>query len=431
MISREMIEKIQTLKNQGQSYSDISRNLCVSYPSVVKYSHFSFSQQKSEVNKISPLLQSFEEQIKKYSRDGITSSKKIEFLLRTAGYKGSYQLLHAYLKKRKSKILIEDANSYYRIETLPGEQAQVDWGHFGTMIVNGMKVNLYAFVCVLSYSRALYVEFVTNQKQKTLQDCHVHTFQYFGGVPKKIRYDNMKTIVISRTKQNDVATIQWNFEFKNFAKYYGFEPELCPRYYPQSKGKVEAAVKFVRNHFFQGEMFRKTFQTIREINAKVTYWLDHHANNRPHPVQSTTNVGTLWAQEKDQLLFVEKDSNFSDFPPQVRRVSRISMITYKRAAYWVPKEYIQHKVEVREIVKDNTIVLEFYAKDGKIYEHILAPPGSWILPDDRDLIKTKGKSQEVLERLQKNPIYHTKVKTRDLGYYSQLLLQQNSWEEKK
>ncbi len=427
MLSKEIIGKIKNLKEIGRSNAEISHLLKISYPTVLKYLRKNYNktekieQKTSDSSLLVPSsIEGFTDEINEYIKSEVTSSKKIEIELRNKGYKGSYQSLNKYIKNLKESNIIKKTSSYFRIETEPGEQAQVDWGSFGTIVINGIKLNLYAFVYVLSYSRAIYAEFVTNQKQKTLQGCHIHAFKYLGGVPKKIRYDNMKTVVIGRKKDIEGEFINWNFEFKNFAKYYQFEPELCPRYYPRSKGKVEAGVKFLRNNFFQGETFNKTFYGVDDLNSKLQKWIEEYANKRKHPILENS-VTDAWEKEKPML---RSSSDFEDLInniPQISRVSGISMVSYKKASYWVPKEYVHYKVEVREVAKNGLNIVEFHTKEGKIAEYTLASPGSWILPDDRELIKNNSKKNEVIKRVKENPLYSLKIETRDLGYYQKVI----------
>lgn len=419
MLSTEIILKIRELRKESHSYATIGHILHVSYPTIVKYlKETDPTSIKTGTNvKSLELISPYEEKISKYIRSGINSSKKVEQLLKLDGYKGTYQLLNKYIKNKQEEVLLGNIKSYFRVETEPGEQAQVDWGHFGKIEIRGMPVNLYVFVMVLSYSRAIYAEFVTSQKQKILQHCHINAFRYLGGVPQKIRYDNMKTVVIDRKNKENP---NWNFEFKNFARYYKFELELSPIYYPQSKGKVEAAVKFIRNNFFKGESFNKTFHTVNDLNEKLLTWLNEHANKRNHPVQ-LGSVGALWLNEQKLLRPMEDTSNFWNIASQIRRVSRISMVNYKKASYWVPKKYVQHKVEIREVLKNGQTILEFYSKEGKIYEHSMGLPGSWNVPNDRDLVKNKSKEKSIFERVKNHPIYKTKVEVRDLSYYEKLI----------
>lgn len=432
-IRKDIAEKIKTLNLEGETYASIGRMLGISYPTVKKYISPKQPENSSAIiprtsQKISKLIKPFEEKISAYiDKQHVSSSRTIERLLKEEGYAGSYPLLNTYIQQKRAESFSLKANSYFKVETIPGEQAQVDWGHFGQIVVNGIRLNLYVFVYVLSYSRAMYAEFVTSQRQKILQDCHIAAFNYLGGVPQKIRYDNMKTIIISRTKTPEEEIVNWNFEFKNFAKHYHFKPEVCPRYYPRSKGKVEAGVKHIRNNFFDGEQFGKTFYTISELNEKLRKWLDTYANCRKHPTKQETVVN-FWNEEKSSLFSIIEHPPFFPLIPEIRRVSSISMVNYKKALYWVPKEYIRHKVEVREIVREGLPMLEFYSKDEKIYEHVMDKSGGWNLPSDRELIKASASSRkeqdgrELKRRVIESSVYKTEVQKRDLSYYSNLNL---------
>jgi transposase len=433
MIDPKTAEKIRALDLEGQSPAEISRLLGISYPTIKKYVSLKKTegfpipinnQDLDSPKKVSKLIEPFQKQIDYYIHSQkVSSSRKIERLLRGEGYKGSYPLLNTYIQGKRADYISSKTNSYLRIETEPGEQAQVDWGHFGHIITNGTRLNLYVFVFVLSHSRAMYAEFVTSQRQKILQDCHIRAFKYLGGTPRKIRYDNMKTIIISRNKTPEEEIVNWNFEFKNFAKHYHFQPEVCPRYYPRSKGKVEAAVKHIRNNFFDAEQYGKTFSTLTELNEKLSKCLNDYANCRIHPTKKES-VLEAWNHEKHLLFNISDYPPFNPITPEIRRVSRISMVNYKKASYWVPKEYIQHKIEVREITRDGLIFLEFHSKDKKIYEHTMDKSGGWKLPSDRELIKTGSKIrqdvQEIKKRVLDNPMYKTEVQRRDLEYYSKL-----------
>ncbi|MBI3573279.1 MAG: IS21 family transposase [Candidatus Kerfeldbacteria bacterium] len=427
MISREITEKIQILQSD-YTLAEIGRILHISYPTVLKYSRQESISKVPVSDKLvmkpyvsSDLIIPFTDDIDRYMRSGLVSSRKLEYLLRQKGYKGSYQTLHKHVRRIRIEQTIKKTDAYFRVETPAGEQAQVDWGYFGKIPVNGEKVRLYGFVYVLSYSRAMYAEFVLSQRQKTLQDCHIHAFQYLGGIPKKIRYDNMKTVVISRKKLNGQEVANWNFDFKNFAHYFKFEPELCPRYYPRSKGKVEARVKYFKTHFFHGEAFGKTFKGIDELNERLREWLDTHANKQEHPFHKKRYIQEFWNEEKKSLIPMSSFGEFSNIAPQVRRVSGVSMVSYKSASYWVPKEHVHQKVEIREVIRDGSVFLEFHAKAGKIAEHLLAPSGSWILPDDQSLIKTKGKKDDIENRVKQHPIYNLQIDIRELDYYQKLL----------
>lgn len=278
MISNQQIAEIEKLSSEGNSALQIANTLSISTPSVYKYlkrlaGGNSTNLLDSETENISTKIKPFIEEISQKVKGGVANNRKIFEELAAKGFTGSYSLLNTYLQEKRAEKSTRSIRTFQKVETNPGEQGQVDWGQFGTVIINNMKVNLYIFVYVLSYSRAMYAEFTTSQKQKIWQECHMNAFERLG-IPKKLRYDNLKSVVISRQKlPGGEEKINFNPDFLNFSRYYKFEIEACPLYYPASKGKVEAGVKYLRNNFMSGEVFQKTFNSIDELNAKLSEWL--------------------------------------------------------------------------------------------------------------------------------------------------------------
>jgi transposase len=130
-----------------------------------------------------------------------------------------------------------------------------------------------AFVMVLSFSRALYVEFVQQQDLSTLLRCHLHAFEAFGGVPQRILYDNMKTVVLERSAERVV----FHPRLLDFALLAGFTPKACRPYRAQSKGRVERAIRYVRDSFWPVD-----FTDLHDLNRQASAWLAGVANVREH-----------------------------------------------------------------------------------------------------------------------------------------------------
>ncbi len=393
--------------------------LQVSAPSVYKYinSEKNPSIPETSEENIPQKIEPYQKIIGERIKNGVLNSQKIFTELELQGYKGSYSLLNKYLKEKKDEKITEKIRSFQKIETLPGEQGQVDWGHFGKIEVKGDKIDLYAFVYVLSYSRAMYAEFTTSQRQQVWQDCHMNAFEKLG-VPKKLRYDNVKTVVISRHKlQDGKEKFNYNFDFLNFARYYKFEPEVCPPYYPQAKGKVEAGVKYLRNNFMAGHISNKTFKSLDDINEQLRKWLDSSANNRIH---STTREKPkeLWSKERAHLFVPDKTfPRYRHSCIQSRYSSQNSMVTYKRSTYWVPQEFARKKIDIEEDVINGATILIFYFKGQKIIEHVQSKPGGWILPAD---YKMNGGRRSREGEIKAKKLYEIKVEKRDINYYNLL-----------
>ncbi len=127
--------------------------------------------------------------------------------IRDQGYRGGMTILRAFIR---SLSVPQEQEPAVRFETEPGRQMQVDWG----TMRNG-RSPLHVFVAVLGYSRMLYIEFTDNMRYDTLETCHRNAFRFFGGVPREVLYDNMKTVVLQRdayqTGQHRFHPSLWQF----------------------------------------------------------------------------------------------------------------------------------------------------------------------------------------------------------------------------
>ncbi|WP_342415486.1 IS21 family transposase [Paenibacillus sp. FSL R10-2782] len=151
------------------------------------------------------------------------------------GYTGSSTILRVFMQPLRPVV---QSKATERFETQPGEQAQVDWGHFRVDHDGRMK-RLYAFAMVLGYSQAMYVKFTVDERLDTLMGCHTRVFEYFGGMTRHYLYDNMKTVV---TGQDESGETIWNEPFARIAKHYGFTLRRCKPYRPRTKGNAENGV---------------------------------------------------------------------------------------------------------------------------------------------------------------------------------------------
>jgi len=191
--------------------------------------------------------------------------------LQERGYTGSVAVLRRYVAKIRAP---RSRKAYLSIETEPGEQAQVDWGSFGRMRCGATMRPLAAFAMVLRWSRVLYVDFSLDQRADTFMRMHERAFKAFGGVPRKVVYDNLKTVVLHHVG----TTVQFNPTFLAFAGHWLFEPVATPVRYPQAKGCVENTIRYVRHSFFYGRQFRD----LDDLRAQAAAWCADVANVRVH-----------------------------------------------------------------------------------------------------------------------------------------------------
>jgi len=163
------------------------------------------------------------------------SATRLLLEIRDRGYARSVAILRRYVAKVRAP---RAKKAYLRVETEPGEVAQVDWGSFGHMRIGQTHRPLSAFAIVLKWSRALYVDFSLDQRMVTFLRMHARAFAFFGGVPRKVIYDNLKSVVLHHVG----TTVQFNPAFLAFAGHLLFEPVAAPVRYPQAKGNVEGAI---------------------------------------------------------------------------------------------------------------------------------------------------------------------------------------------
>lgn len=193
------------------------------------------------------------------------------------GYRGGISILRDWLRTLKPQPVSEPV---VRFETAPGEQLQVDW-----VVFRRGRDRLSAFVATLGYSRASYVAFVTDERLETLLDCHVHAFEAFGGVPRRVLYDNMKTVVLARDYYAE-GRHRFQSGLWDFAHHYGFVPKLCRPYRAKTKGKVERFNHYLRHSFYHPLASRLKQAGLgvdpATANLEVRRWLGEVANRRVH-----------------------------------------------------------------------------------------------------------------------------------------------------
>jgi transposase len=198
------------------------------------------------------------------------------------GYQGGQSQLRALMRTFKPAQAVEPL---VRFETAPGEQMQVDWVEF-----RKGRDPLYAFCATLGYSRASYVEFVSDMKVETLIGCHQNAFEAMGGVTQRILYDNMKTVVLERDTYGE-GQHQYHAGFLDYAKHSGFVIKLCRPYRAKTKGKVERFNGYLRRSFYVPLTSRLAQAGLKldvvTANIEVAHWLREIANERIH---GTTEV---------------------------------------------------------------------------------------------------------------------------------------------
>lgn len=215
---------------------------------------------------------------------------RIYQMIRDRGYSGSV----VQLRRAVSRIRPQVREPFLRLEMFPGEQAQVDWAHFGHVLVGRARRALSCFVMALSYSRALYLEFFFDQTTENFLRGHVHAFEAWGGQPRIVLYDNLKSAVLERRG----TQILFNPRLVELSAHYHFAPQACQVRAGNQKGRVERTIRYVRDSFWAG----RTFTTLAECNRQAWLWRDQVAHQRRWPADAGRIVADVFAEEKLRLL---------------------------------------------------------------------------------------------------------------------------------
>jgi transposase len=267
-------------------------------------------------------LAPFEGYLKQRIAEGVLNTRKLLRELKVRGYQGGLTQLILYVQPYRTS---REERAVMRYETEPGQQAQVDWTSLGYISVDGRQQRLYAFVMTLGYSRMMYVEFTTSTEVNIWLRCHQHAFEYFGGVPREILHDNLKTAVLSRGAG---GKIHWNPRYLDFALYYGFSPYPCKPYRAQTKGKVERSIGYVQQSFWVGTHF----VDVPDLNSQVLEWLQSVANVRVHGTTGVTPLSRFGQEHLHPL----PGTRFDTSQITHRRATRDCTVHYRGNVYSVP-----------------------------------------------------------------------------------------------
>jgi transposase len=261
--------------------------------------------------------------------------------LRERGYAGGIAVLRRYVAKVRAP---RPRKAYLRVEVEPGEQAQVDWGSFGHLRVGAAQRPLSVFSMVLSWSRALFIDFSLDQRMDTFLRMHRRALEYYGGVPRRVLYDNLKSVVLHHVG----STVQFNPRFLEFAGHHLFEPVAAPVRYPEAKGRVEASIRYIRQSFFYG----RAFSSLADLRAKAAAWRDQTANQRRHAATRERPAERLLVERARLHALPERpfDTDLVLFPLIVSKDARVRLDSN---SYSVPPEHVGQTVQLR--ADDHTV----------------------------------------------------------------------------
>ena len=229
------------------------------------------------------------------------------------------------------------AEAYLRLRTLPGEQAQVDWGHFGHLMIGKAKRPLVAFVMVLSFSRKIFLRFYLNQQMSNFLRGHEAAFNTWQGVPRVLLYDNLKSAVLER--QGDA--IRFHPTLLDFSAHYRYEPRPVAVARGNEKGRVERAIRYVRDNFFAA----REWKDLEDLNAQAMSWCDGPASHRPCPEDQCLSVRAAFDQEQPKLISLPDNPYSTDEREEVS-VGKTPYVRFDLNDYSVPHTAVRRTLTV-------------------------------------------------------------------------------------
>ena len=410
---------IITLHRKGLKQRAIARKLGISRNTVKKYVEnpelaFDSPQPRGRKSQLDP----FSDNIKAWvEEDSDYTATWIYDRLSNMGFVGSYEIV-----KRRVRQIKENYHkvAFMRFETEPGYQAQVDFGEFQVARPDGSVTKLYLFSMILGYSRKMYAELIERCDLPTFLDCHIHAFEYFGGVPDQILYDRMKNVYIGKI----AGKKKFNDTLMGFALHYGFKPEVAPAYAAWVKGKIERPYSFIREGFWRGY----GFICLETANLDLMAWL----SKKDQRVHGTTHevVDVRFYREKPHLNMLpprEFDTSWRVY----RKVYKDCTVRFEGNSYVVPHTLVGRQIILR--VKDRTLRVFYNDRLVVTYE---IPEGKGHLVQDKRFYAALKKDREMNRRKYRSgrrikgrarytisprkPQYAMDVQVRPLSVYDQL-----------
>jgi transposase len=281
--------------------------------------------------KVDPYLPLILETLQKYPR--LTASRLFAMVCER-GYKGSpdhFRHRIACLRPRPP------AEAYLRLRTLPGDQGQIDWGHFGHLTIGRARRPLMAFVTVLSWSRRIFLRFFLDARMENFLRGHAAAFATWNGCPRVLLYDNLRSAVLQRHGD----AIRFHPTLLSFAAHYRFEPRPVAVGRGNEKGRVERAIRYARDSFFAA----RRFSDLDDLNRQADDWCNGIAADRPCPENRDVTVREAFAEEAPKLLALP-DSSYPLSEHVAVKAGKTPYVRFDLNDYSIPHTKVQRILTV-------------------------------------------------------------------------------------
>ena len=362
-----MYYEIQKLTRLGFSNAKIARHLVMDTRTVRKYQNMDEQEYEQHLLKSSTrkkILSAYERFVTdKLSLFPDTSAAQIHDWLKES-HSGFVEVsprtvynFVAFVRQKHNIPFIPPVREYFPVEELPyGQQAQVDFGEYNMRLSSGKRKKVKFFVMVLSRSRMKYVWFLDKPfTAANVAEAHENAFDFFSGIPQTIVYDQDRTMVVNENLGDIILTAT----FKQYTKSRSFKMHFCRKADPESKGKVENAVQYVKKNF----LYNRLYSDLQTLNEQAMAWLDRTANHLPHNYTKKSPASEFMIEK--QYLNPYSPMTIENKEQKTYSLRKNNTINYHGNFYTVPAGTYTRPGE-KVIVKQNNGVIEIYSVNNKL-----------------------------------------------------------------
>ncbi len=340
----EEVIEIQRLIQAGGKVSEVARELKIDRKTVRKYQALTpeeMAAYRNSTKRRSRKVDDFEDwiryRVEAMAEDGVINAQAVYEELKGLGYQGSARTLRRYVSQLGVKP--QRQRIFEPFETPPGQQAMVDLGEKRKVRLGSSRATVYFAALVLSHSRKKYVEWFDRPVDTEMFiEFHQRAFQELGGIPRQIVYDQTKLAVLGE----QYGEVDFNEAFFGYASWCGFQTYICNKADPQTKGKVEAVIRYVKRSFLPG----RSFEDLNDLQGQCQRWLREVADVKEHETTRRRPVD-LWKQEQPHLQPIGRQSFLTPPAYRVQQVYQDGLVKVLGNRYSVPSSHHGAQVKIR------------------------------------------------------------------------------------
>ena len=354
---------------------------------VLSHNGVSAEELRVRPSMVDPYIDFVKATLKEYPKLNAT---RLFHMVRERGYPGKVDHFRDIVARYRPR---QKTEAFMRLRTLPGEQAQADWGHFGKIKIGNAERKLYGFALTLSWSRCMFLRFYVNQGTANFLRGHIDAFEFFENkVVREILYDNLKSVVLDRIGK----AILFNPQILEFAGHYRYKPVPVEKAMPEHKGRIERGIRYIRSSFWQA----RKFKDLDDLNAQALKWCKEEASERKWVQDTNLTVQQAFEQEAAYLRSAP-DAPYVVYDRKEVHVGKTPYARFDLNDYSVPAEYVRRTLSVFATLKTVRIC------DGitEVARHVRSfekgkPIEDVAHVEELQAAKRAGKKHRAMDRLQ-------------------------------